>query len=92
MKMRKNYTLSLDKGKTEFVKDALKKSNMTLSGFVETSISELYDNLIKMSEVYKKSPAEMTVPEFLSSLSEFMERMTESSEEKEKAIEQKLRG
>ncbi len=90
--MRKNYMMSLDKDKTEFVKEALKKSNMTLSGFVEASITELYDNLIKMSAVYKKSPAEMTVPEFLTALSGFMERMTESSEEKEKAIEQKLRG
>jgi len=88
---RKAYFVTLDKEKTEYVKIALKKSGMSLSGFIEASISEFYDNLIKMSEVYKKSPEEMTVPEFLKALGEFMERMMESSEEKDIEIEKKLK-
>jgi len=89
--MKKNYLVSLDKEKTEYVKMALKKSGMTLSGFCDASVCEFYDNLIKMSEIYKKSPEEMTVPEFLKALGEFMERMMEPNEEKDLEIEKKLK-
>ena len=89
---RKNYTVSLDEEKTEYVKMALKKANMTLSGFVDASICEFYDNLMKMNEVYQKSPSEMTVPEFLNALSVWMGRLMESSDDKEKEIERKLKG
>jgi len=88
---RKAYFVTLDKEKTEYVKIALKKSGMSLSGFVDAAIAEFYDNLIKMNEFYQKSPSEMTVPEFLNALSVFMGRMMEGSEEKEKELEKTLK-
>jgi len=90
---RKKYMLSLDQEKTDYVQAALKKSGMSLSSFAEASISEFYDNLIKMNEFYKKDVADMTVPEFLQALSVFMGRLLETPDkEKEKEIEKKLKG
>lgn len=91
-KERKNYTVSLNEKKTDYVKMVLKKSGITLSGFVDAAISEYYDNLKEMTEFYKKKPEEMTVSEFLNALSVFMGRMMKSpSEEKEKEIEERLK-
>jgi len=90
---RKNYTVSLDEEKAEYVKMALKKSGITLSSFVDASVAEYYDNLMEMTEFYKKKPEEMTVSEFLNALSVFMGRMMKDpSEEKEKEIEKRLKG
>jgi len=50
--MRKRYAHSFDGEKTDYVKVALNKVNITMSGFLETAIIALY---AKLSE---KGPAE----------------------------------
>lgn len=50
--MRKRYSHSFDAEKTDYVKTALNKVNISTSGFLETAIIALYAKLID------KGPAE----------------------------------
>ncbi len=75
--MRKRYSVSLDEEKAETVKTALTKSNMTLSGFLNMTINEFYNNLVELSELYKKDPKDLTPTEFMAAIMGMMERNVE---------------
>jgi len=82
--MKKRYSVTLDETEAEVIKAALFKSNMTLSSFVNMSVHEFYDNLQELAEIYKKNPADLTVPEFLSAITEMIERSAKRQEKEEK--------
>jgi len=44
-KMKKRYSCSFDEEKTEYVRTALNKVNITMSGYLETAIIVLYAKL-----------------------------------------------
>jgi len=76
--IRKNYLVSLDKEKTDFVKGYLKRSGINFSSFLENSVVELY-KMIKEEKL--KDPGEMKPYEFLQVLADMTKRVCRDPEE-----------
>lgn len=89
MGKKKNYSVLLDIETTEAVRKDLEKKGMNLSAFIRATINEYREN---MEILNPKNLGEMTVQEFLKTMSEFAAKMSEpASEEEVKRIEEKLK-
>lgn len=69
---KKKYTVTMDAEKGEFVKEILNKSGMTLSGYLEASVIELYE---MMHQGGMKDPGEMNAAELFEMLSRMIRRI-----------------
>lgn len=68
----------IDAEKGEFVKQLLNKSGLTLSGFLEASVIELYE-MVHQEGI--KDPAEMNTAELFEMLSRMIRRIQRNPEE-----------
>jgi len=75
MRTKKTYNVSLDEERTEYVKEAIRKTGMSFSAFLDASIEELYKNLQDVSAGMPKGADELTTVEFLESLTGMLKRM-----------------
>ena len=89
MGKKKNYSVLLDIEVTEAVRKDLEKKGMNLSVCMRAAINEYREN---MEILNPKNLGEMTVQEFLKTMSEFAAKMSEpESEEEVKRIEEQLK-
>lgn len=73
--MRKKYNISLDEEKTEYVKNALHKSGMTFSNFLDAAINEFYENLKAMESETPEGKKELSGVEFLEALTRMWRKL-----------------
>jgi hypothetical protein len=72
--MNKKYLLSLNEEKTEALKKWLEKHNMSLSGYVDSLISE-HQETMKLFEI-PKDASKMTIGEFARLAQKMMVNLT----------------
>lgn len=75
-RIKKPYTMTLNSEDTAYVKRALAKTDMTLSGFVRAAIREFRETLEKGEE--KNKFADMSAAEFLEAVEIMREKIVKN--------------
>jgi hypothetical protein len=71
--MKKNYTVTLDDEKVELIKPWLEKKGMSFSGFLNASVDEMADGIVKMK--LPDDVSKMSIGDFMKAFSRLMKVM-----------------
>lgn len=73
--MKKNYTVTLDDEKVDLIKPWLEKKGLSFSGFLNASVDEMADGIVKMN--LPEDITKMSIGDFMKVFSRLMKIMKE---------------
>jgi hypothetical protein len=71
--MKKNYTVSLDDEKVELIKPWLEKKGISFSGFLNASVDEMAEGIVKMN--LPDDVSKMSIGDFMKAFSRLVKGM-----------------